>query len=380
MLPFDGDKLQRLMHEDGMDVVLLTSRHNVAYATGGYYMPFFARGRRFGSGQYLSAVGIPAADLRSAFYVGRDSERDFTDAFGALWITDLQWAGRRSNMTVGVAEKAAQILRGQGRATATIGVEFPFLPADAFQALRRDLPEATFVDATEVLGELRAIKRPDELARLRAVHRVTGEAIRAALGRGRPDQTTRQLAAEVRREIEAGGASFLYALPNVGPGLRRAPSSERLGRGRPLQVDAGAEFEDYRSDVVRMGSIGAAPARALEMFESCAAAQDRVRRSIGTGVACRDLWRLGSEALASTPWGQFGRFLAHGLGMVSHEPPEVEPDSARLLEAGMVVSIETEYGDADVGHVKLEDTVVVTETGCEGLGDVEREWCTAADG
>ncbi|TMI78436.1 MAG: M24 family metallopeptidase, partial [Bacillati bacterium ANGP1] len=52
--------------------------------------------------------------------------------------------------------------------------------------------------------------------------------------------------------------------------------------------------------------------------------------------------------------------------------------SPRRLEAGMVLSIETEYRDPDVGHVKVEDTVVVTATACEGLGDVESDWSTAS--
>jgi Xaa-Pro aminopeptidase len=69
----------------------------------------------------------------------------------------------------------------------------------------------------------------------------------------------------------------------------------------------------------------------------------------------------------------------HGLGMVSHEPPAVAEGGTRRLEAGMVLSIETEVRHPDVGHIKLEDSVVVTPAGCEGLGDVDRDWCIAAD-
>jgi Xaa-Pro aminopeptidase len=63
-----------------------------------------------------------------------------------------------------------------------------------------------------------------------------------------------------------------------------------------------------------------------------------------------------------------------------HEPPEVTGHSHGTLEASMVLSIETEYLHPDAGHVKIEDTIVVTPGKYEGLGDIERDWCTVPDG
>lgn len=383
MIPFDGDKLQRLLRDRHVDVILATTRHNVRYLTGGYYLPFYARTQRFGGGQYLSIVAVPAEHLESAFYVGRKdaimNERDYIDVFGPFWIAHHHWVPRSGSMTVAAAETAARALRSGGYAGGTIAVESSFLPADAFDALRRDLPGASFVNATPILGELRAVKRPPELERLRQVHRLTAEAIRAALEAGRPDQTTRQLAANVERRIEEQGASFLYAFTNVGPGFLRAPSAAPWGQGRAVHLDAGAELDDYESDVARMGSVGAPSALARDLFDACLDAQERVRGAVRAGLSCRELWTIGTAAVTSGRWGPYGRFLAHGLGLVSHEPPEVNEQSSGSLEPSMVLSIETEYLHPDAGHIKLEDTVVVTPTGHEGLGDVNREWCIVPD-
>ena len=376
MIPFGRDRFERAARERGADVVMATSRHNVAYLTGGYYNEFFARDQRFGAGQYLSAVTVPVAAIESAWYIGRESERDFLDAFGPLWIADVQSAPRRPNMTVEVAAKAAALLRTRDLAAGTIAVELPFLPADAFTVLRRELPAATFIDATPILAEVRAVKRPDELERLAAAHRGVAEAIRATFAAARADDTMRAVAETMERNIEARGATYLYALTNVGPGLTRAGTSERWGLGRPLHIDAGAEVDGYRADVARMGSIGEPPARALEMFQACVAAQGHIRGRLGPGVACGDLWRIGTDALAAGPLGAFGKFQAHGIGLVSHEPPEVTQESTCVLEPGMAVSVETDYLDPDIGHIKLEDSVVVTSMGCEGLGDAHREWFT----
>jgi Xaa-Pro dipeptidase len=267
-------------------------------------------------------------------------------------------------------------LRAGVHGSGTIAIEPSFLPADAYDALRRELPEATFVNGTPLLGELRAIKQPRELDRLREVHRLTAEVIRQVFRESGEGDTTREISAKIQRRVGERGAAFLYSLINVGPGLRRAPSSEPWGRGRPMHLDVGAELDEYVADIARMGSVGSPPAGAAALFDICVAAQARARSIVGPGVPCAEVWRAGTEAVKRGRGAEYGRFLAHGLGMVSHEPPVVAEDSARPLEPGMVLSIETEVRHPDVGHIKLEDTVVVTPSGCEGLGDVDREWCT----
>ena len=381
--PFDLERLARLAREQTVDVVLASTRHNVRYLTGGYYLHFFARASRFGGGQYLSFVAVPVARPHSAFYVGRRdqilNEQDYIDAFGPFWIADRYWVPRGPSMSQDAATVAARALRAGGLGAATIAIESSFLPADAYDALRRELPEATFVNAAPLLGELRAVKQPCELERLRDVHRLTAEVIRRVFHESTAADTTREISATIQRRVGERGAAFLYSLINVGPGLLRAPSSETWGRGRPMHLDVGAELDEYVADVARMGSVGTPPAHAAALFEICVAAQARVRAAVGPGVACGEVWRLGTEAIRTGPSAEYGRFLVHGLGMVSHEPPVVSEDERRPLETGMVLSIETEFRDPDVGHIKLEDSVAVTAHGCEGLGDVDRDWCVAAD-
>ncbi len=185
MIPFDTERLSRLMRDHKADAVLATTRHNVRYLTGGYYLSFYARTPRFGGGQYLSVVGIPAGRPEAAFYVGRRDaildEEEYIAAFGPFWIESRHWIARGASMTVAAAETAARALRAQGLAGGTIAVESSFIPADAFEALRRELPEGSFVDAAPILGELRAVKRPAELELLRRVHRLTADAVHAVL-------------------------------------------------------------------------------------------------------------------------------------------------------------------------------------------------------
>ena len=370
MVPFDSRKLDSLMGEAGIGLLLASTRHNVRYLTGGYYFHFHAQATRIGRSQYLAFVGLSHQRLEDAFYIGLPDEQGQIEAEG-LWISRRAGA---SHGTVSAARAAAEAIRRLGLGEATLGVELPFLPADAFAALRRELPRANFVDATPVLDALRAVKRPEELALLRTVYGRTAEAIQATFAAATPGITTADIADRVSREMAKRGLAFLWAFTCAGPGTLRAPSQARWERGRVLHIDAGGEERDYLADICRMGCLGEPAPLARDLHAACIEVQDRVRKRVRAGLPCRDLLLEGERAVREHRFAPYGRFVAHGIGMVSHEQPDISPTNPRPLEAGMVLSIETEFIHPEVGHVKIEDAVAVTESGCEGLGDLGRDW------
>jgi len=370
MVPFDAKKLADLMEEAGLSLVLASTRHNVRYLTGGYYFHFHERFTRIGRSQYLPLVGLPHRRLEEAFYAGHPDEAGQIEAEG-LWIINRPTATRG---TVGAAEAAAAATQKLGLADATIGVELPFLPADAFLVLQRLLPRAQFVDATPVLDGLRAVKSAAELTHLQTVYDRTAQAIQAAFASGTPGITTAAMAERVRREMADRNLVFLWAFTCAGPGTLRAPSRARWERGRVLHIDAGGEDRDYLADICRMGCLGEPSPLARDLHAACLQVQDHVRRRVRAGLPCNELLLEGERAVREHRFAPYGCFVAHGIGMVSHEQPEITPTNPRPLEAGMVLSIETEFIHPEVGHVKIEDAVAVTEGGCEGLGDLGREW------
>jgi Xaa-Pro dipeptidase len=369
-IPFDAAKLDRLMAEAGLDLVLVSTRHNIRYLTGGYYYHFHANSARMGRSQYLAFVGIPRSRVQESFFVGRAEERGQMEA-ESLWVPGRVEALRG---TVTAAEGAAKALRGLGLTSGRIGVEMPFLPADAWLALRAALPELELVDATPLLSELRAVKSGEEIAILRATYAGVAESIQAAFRGGRPGETTREVARRVEREMASRDISFLFALVSAGPSFLRAPSSVRWEPGRVLHIDAGGNRRDYIADICRMGCIGEPGPLAKELHAACLEVQAAARARIRAGVPCRDVLHAGGDAARAYPFGRYARFVVHSIGMVSYEEPEFSPDGARKLEPGMVLSVETDFLHPDVGHVKIEDAVVVGDTGCEGLGDAAREW------
>ncbi len=368
--PFDAAKLDRLMGESGLSLVLAHTRHNVRYLSGGYYYHFHANSTRMGRSQYLPFVGIPRGRIQEAFYVARDEERGQFEA-EAPWFPTRIEAVRG---TVTAAEGAVKGLRRLGLTSGRIGAELPFLPVDAFLALRAALPEIEVVDATPLLNELRAVKSEAELEIMKRAYTGVAEAIRAAFRLSGPGDTTRRIAQRVEREIAARDLSFLFAFVCAGPGFLRVPSSATWDRGQVLHIDAGGALQDYIGDICRMGCAGKPSPLAHELYEACIAVQSEVRGGIRAGVPCSDVLAAGQRASRAFSFSRFARFVVHSIGMVPYEQPEFAPDNHRPLEEGMVLSVETDFLHPEVGHVKIEDAVIVGESGCEGLGDIGREW------
>jgi Xaa-Pro aminopeptidase len=357
------------MDEANLDLILATTRHNVRYLTGGYYFHFHSRATRMARTQYMAAVGIPRRQPGSAFYVYRAGEQGDMEVH-RLWIEDRVEAQRG---TVGTAETAAASIARRGLGGGRIGVEMPFLPADAYAALQGALPQATLVDATGVLDELRAIKTPAEIDRVRRASEITAAAIQAGFRAGRPGVTTDELADRVRLAMEEQGLTFLWCFTNAGPGLLRAPSGHEWQPGQMLHLDAGGEIGDYLADLCRTGCLGQPSSLLVDLHAACLAAQGSVRPLLRPGTPVNEVHRVGTDFVARGPFAEHAHFTAHGVGMVSHEQPVIGAETCRPLESGMVLSVETDILYPGVGHVKIEDSIAITPDGYEALGDTGRE-------
>jgi Xaa-Pro aminopeptidase len=158
ILPFDAPKLDRLLEEAGVDLLLAVTKHNVQYLLGGYRYFFFAHADAIGTGRYLPIVGYFPGRPELAFYVGAGNEAWGLEVF-PIWTPNTV---TRSWTSADSAMAAVDFIRKAGYTSGRIALEFSFLPADAMDALRRELPNTTFVEALPILEELRAVKTNQE--------------------------------------------------------------------------------------------------------------------------------------------------------------------------------------------------------------------------
>ncbi len=160
--PFDTARLDRLMDDAGIDVLLASSKHNVQYLLGGHRSFFFDTMDAIGTTRYLPAFVYRKGAPEKAGYFGHRME-GYQTALQPFWVTEVN---TKSSGSVDVMEAAADYLRRLGKPQ-RIGIELAFLPAGSADTLRKALPDSEFKDALFVLERLRARKTPEELAKLR---------------------------------------------------------------------------------------------------------------------------------------------------------------------------------------------------------------------
>lgn len=355
-----------------MDLVLASSRHNIRYLTGGYYYPLYMWDAHTRRTQHLSFLGIPGRSLEDSFFVGRPGEKDVMKE-ADVWVEPCFEAGKIGSLST--VERAVEVLRQRRLDSGRIAVELSTMPADAFNLLRHELPDVEFVEAADLLDPLRAVKSAKEIELMRDGTERLLEAVTYALENGVDRETTLEVADQVKSQCAPRGLHFLYALVCAGPSYFRAPSRKRTwNAGRPLHIDSGSLADGYVVEVCRMGFLGRPTGLVDDLFHGCRQLEEAVLAGMRPGVQAKTLHDRAREFLSGNEFGEFGRFIAHGIGMVHHEDPVISRESTQELEAGMVVSVEMEFLHPDAGHIKIEDMVVVTEGGYKIISPDGDSW------
>jgi Xaa-Pro aminopeptidase len=377
--PFDTSLLDRLMEEAGIDALLVTSKHNVQYLLGGYRFFFFDYMDATGLSRYLPVLVYVKGDLEQAHYIGHRLEGHEKE-LGRFWPPTVTTA---TSGTLDAIEKAVAHLKGLGSAVRRIGIELPFLPADAYLALREAMPDREITNALVQLERLRARKTPRELQLLREASERVVDAMLAVIASHGTGATKREIADALRQEEVARGLIFEYCLITAGTSYNLAPSGERWREGDILSLDSGGNYEGYIGDLCRMGILGEPDQELQDLLGWIDEVQQIARRPIRPGALGREIFEAAGPLLERSAHRPYTSFLAHGMGLISHEAPRLTgrgpvpypgDDADRPLETGHVISIETTMHHPRRGFIKLEDTVAVSAQGWEAFGDAGRDW------
>ncbi|WP_328608609.1 Xaa-Pro peptidase family protein [Amycolatopsis sp. NBC_00345] len=367
------------MDESGVDVVVATTRFALDHLLGGYRYFFFANMDAIGLSRYLPALAYPKGDAEAAFYVGCANEEWGTDVF-PLWVPDVQ---HRSWSSVDTAYAVVEGLRKRRQDSGTVAVEKAFLPADAWEVLRAELPEVEFVDARRILEGVRAVKSDRELDLVRTASAGIIDAMDATFAASGPGETKTEIVERFRREQTGRGMVFDYCLVSTGAEFNRAPSNRVWREGEALSLDSGGMYRGYIGDLARMGVAGEPTPLMTELLAEVESVQQASRRPVAPGRPGGEIFAAAEAALAGCPHAGEMFFVAHGMGLITHEAPRLTATgpvpypadhAGTPLEAGMVLSLETTMAHPEVGIVKLEDTLIVTAGGWEAPGDRARGW------
>jgi len=377
-LPFDAKRLDALMDDAGIDVLLVTSKHNVQYLLGGHRAFFFDYMDAFGTSRYLPVLVYAKGAPEKTVYVGHGME-NYQNQVKPLWVPEMV----RGATSVDAMQKAVAQVKKLGPKARRIGVETPFLPLDAADVLRAELPGAEIVNAVFTLERLRARKTPEELKILKTASEKVIESMLAVIASHGPGTTKQELADALKREEVNRGLTFEYCLVACGTSFNRAPSPQRWEQGDVLSLDSGGNYQGYIGDLARMAILGDPDAELEDLLGEIEAVQRAAFDAIRPGAIGGEIYARAEERLKASKIHNHTDFLAHGMGLVTHEAPRLTStgpvrydgyDADKPLEEGMVVSVETTLQHPKRGFIKLEDTVVVTPTGHEVYGEGGRGW------
>ncbi len=273
--------------------------------------------------------------------------------------------------------KAAQALGLNGK---RIGVEPRQMRLLEFRYIKAGAPESEFPDASNVLAGLRLRKDEAEVEAMRRAVRIAQQALEATLLQIKIGMSERELSSElVVQLLRHGSDSELPFAPIVSGGPNSAnphasPSGRKLQAGDLLVVDWGATYNGYISDLTRTFAVGEVEAEYHKIHKIVQEANAAGRAAGGPGVPCAQVDKAARAVIEAAGYGKyFTHRTGHGIGMEGHEDPYMRGDNLQLLESGMAYTVEPGIYLPERNGVRIEDNMVITETGAECLSDMPRE-------
>jgi len=172
--------------------------------------------------------------------------------------------------------------------------------------------------------------------------------------------------AEAFGSIIAAGKNS--ALPHA------VPSKGRIRQGQFLLFDMGVKQKYYHSDMTRTVAVGEKlPAKARQIYEIVREAQQAALDKLKPGTPCKDVDAAARNIITAAGYGDFfGHGLGHGVGLEIHEGPTLNSRSSDVLKPGMVITVEPGIYLPELGGVRIEDLVVITESGYRNLTSIPK--------
>lgn len=236
----------------------------------------------------------------------------------------------------------------------------------------------------DAVESLRAVKSAGEIEAIRRSVALCSRAYESAIAQVRPGMTEFEVAAELDHAMRLLGAEGPAFETIVASGKRSAlpharPTAARLKPNQLLLVDMGANLDGYASDMTRVAHLGRPGARARSMYRAVLDAQLAGIEAVRPGALCREVDAAARRTLKRSRLDRFfTHSTGHGLGLEIHEIPRLGAKVDARLEPGMVVTIEPGVYLPEFGGIRIEDTVLVTETGVEILTPTPKEFLVIA--
>ncbi|RKP45805.1 aminopeptidase P family protein [Cohnella endophytica] len=289
--------------------------------------------------------------------------------------------------------------------TVAIGADLDVMPAQLYLRLTEAIPQASLKDASALLRIVRSVKSAFEIERISNAAAIVAKALESGIDALKEGMTELELMTVIEGELRRDGHIGLMRMrgynqeimtgvvaagdaaaeptyfdgPAGGRGLTPAgpqSSSRRpIRRNEPILIDIGCCVDGYTIDQTRTAVIGEMSTELLAAYETATAIMRHSEKQLRPGTAPEQLYaealRIAEAAGLSEHFMGFGRdqvkFLGHGIGLEIDEWPVLARGFRDPLEPGMTIAVEPKFTFPGVGVVGVENTYLITETGCRPL-------------
>ena len=278
--------------------------------------------------------------------------------------------------TGGIGEDLPPVL--ERHEIVSLGMEAEVMTHADWTSLAAAAPGVELHAMDDELAPMRLIKTDDELEAIGRACALADEGFAHLLDFVKPGMTELEVSWELEAFFRANGADGLAFPTIVLAGPRAAmphgqPSDATIERGNVLLIDFGCKVDGYRSDTTRTVFIGEVPDGVRRAHDAVLAAQAAAMEATAVGVNGQDVDAVARRVITDAGFEPYGHGLGHGIGLEVHEPPSLRRTRPYTLEARMVFSVEPGIYQPGVTGIRIEDIVVLEESGLRLLTNAARE-------
>lgn len=352
--------LQNYLQLQGYDAAFITTPDNVFYFSG------------FRSNPHERLLGVMV--FKDAEPLLICPQMEVPDAKASGWTYDT--VGHLD--TDNAWEKLANAVKSRNVEISALAIEKSHLTVERLEALQSFYPQTNVVRLDDKINDMRVIKDESELEKMREAARLADYAIEVGCKEIAEGKTEMEILTAIENAIKEKGCSMSFdTMVLSGPKTASphgTPGSRKIQKGDMILFDLGVLYEGYCSDITRTVAFGEPSEEQTIIYNTVRRANENAITAVKPGVRAMDLDKIARDTITEAGYGEyFTHRLGHGLGISVHEFPSVTGTNEMVLSPGMVFTIEPGVYKESVVGVRIEDDVVVTDSGVEVLTKFTKE-------
>lgn len=344
-------KLRKTLQEQNLDGILITNGYNRRYMTG-----------------FTGTAGVAIVSQNDAVFI---TDFRYTEQ-AAAQIQDFRIVRHETT----IIEEIATQVKNMG--IKLLGFEKDTVSYGTYELYKNKI-QTDLVPISGLIEKIRLIKTQQEINIIKVACEIADHAFTHILNFIKPGKTELEVSNELEFFMRKQGATQSSFDTIVASGLRSAlphgvATNKVIEKGDFVTLDYGALYNGYISDITRTVAVGEPSEKLVDMYNAVLASQLLALEKVGPGLSGIQADAIARNYLKEKGYGEaFGHSLGHGIGLEVHEGPGLSMRSEAILEPGMAVTIEPGVYLPGIGGVRIEDDILITETGNELLTHSSKE-------